>query len=424
MRRFWRSWRKEVPDTRVSPGDHDASEIATMLRELGIALVEVDQPTNQVTERLQRIAGQYTTERVRIVVLPTALVLQIGNVAYEVERTTRATTQLNLAARIDDIAELAEVGAITPADAIAAVTAARTMPPRFRPWLTLVGYVITAVGFGMIINPTWAALPGYVFLAVIVGGIVELVRPFPSLTPVVPTLSAMIVTMLAAGFVADTANDGLLRVISPALVALLPGLSLTIAAMELATGSIIAGTSRLASGLTQLMLLVFGVALGLHIAGAIAPHQPSAQMGTWALYAAIPVIGVGLYWYLSAPRGSLFWLTGAVGVALIGQQIGGLFLDSAHSGAVGAFLSVPFAMLAGRVRTAPPSIVMLLVAFWTLVPGALSFETLGEAAAGGIDEVKTLGVTIGAIISIALGTLLGWSVFRTIAARPAAQRPE
>ena len=95
-------------------------------------------------------------------------------------------------------------------------------------------------------------------------------------------------------------------------------------------------------------------------------------MGTWALYVAIVVIGIGLYIYLSAPRGSLVWLIAAVGVALIGQKAGGAFMSPAHSGAVGAFLMVPFAMLASRLKTAPPAIVMMLAAFWALVPGALS----------------------------------------------------
>ena len=61
-----------------------------------------------------------------------------------------------------------------------------------------------------------------------VGGIVQLNRPFPSLTPVLPTLAATAVTILANSFVDAIAHDGLLRVITPALVATLPGMSLTL----------------------------------------------------------------------------------------------------------------------------------------------------------------------------------------------------
>lgn len=415
-RRFLESIRKEIPEA-VEGQDHDDAEVAAMLRELGIALIECEQPAQLVRGRLLMIAKQYTHETVRVVVPPTALVVQVGNIAYEVETVVNPTTQLNLAGRIDAIAELAEVGAITPADAAREAAVARTMKPRFGPVTTVIGYVITTLGFGMVINPTWASLWGYVFLGAVVGVIVIMGRPFPTLNATLPTLAAMVVTMLATWFVADAANDGLLRVISPPLVAILPGLALTIASMELASAQIISGASRLIYGVTQLMLLVFGVGLGIHVAGRVAPQPPSPQMGGWSLYVAVVVIAIGLYIYLSAPKGSLLWLMLAVGVALVGQKVGGLFLSPTHSGAVGAFLVVPFAMLGARIKTSPPAIVMMLAAFWALVPGALSFQELGQAVAGGGNDIATLGVTVAAIFSIALGTLIGWSVLETIRTR-------
>jgi uncharacterized membrane protein YjjB (DUF3815 family) len=291
------------------------------------------------------------------------------------------------------------------------------MKPRFGPVTTVVGYVITTLGFGMVINPTWASLWGYVFLGAVVGIIVMLGRPFPTLGAVLPTVAAMVVTVLATWFVADAANDGLLRVISPPLVAILPGLSLTIAAMELASAQVMSGASRLIYGVAQLMLLVFGVGLGIHLAGRVPPQPASPQMGSWAFYVAVVVIAIGLYIYLSAPRGSLLWLALAVAVALIGQQVGGLFMSPTHAGALGAFLVVPFATVAARIKTSPPAIVMMLAAFWALVPGALSFESLGEAVQGTGNDVRTLGTTVAAIFSIALGTLVGWSVVETIRTR-------
>jgi uncharacterized membrane protein YjjB (DUF3815 family) len=78
---------------------------------------------------------------------------------------------------------------------------------------------------------------------------------------------------------------------------------------------------------------------------------------------------------------------------------------------------VPFSMLASRIKTSPPAIVMMLAAFWALVPGALSFESVSQAATGGDVGVANLGVTGAAILSIALGTTVGWSIFHTIDGR-------
>lgn len=386
-----------------------------MLREIGIALVEVAQPTPIVENRLQRIAARYTTESVRVVVLPTTLLIQIGDNALEIDGSTRSSLQLDAAGRIDDIASLAEAGAVSPTEAVAAVSAARTMAPRYGKWAMILGYAVTTVGFGIMINPTWASLPGYFFLGLVVGTIVMFATP--ALTPILPTLCAMVVTLLATWFVADTANDGLLRVISPALVATLPGMALTTGATELASSQIISGSSRLVYGISQLALLVFGVVMGTMIAGDLGPQDPSAQMGAWSLYVSIVVVGVGLSIYLSAPPGSLFWLMGAIAAAVLGQKFAEMFLSDPHAGFVGAILSVLFAMLAARIKTSPPGVVMLLAAFWSLVPGALSFMSVSQAATGGNADVSSMSTSAAAILSIALGTLVGWSIFSALDSR-------
>lgn len=167
-------------------------------------------------------------------------------------------------------------------------------------------------------------------------------------------------------------------------------------------------------GVVQLMLIVFGVSLGLHLFPGGHPHAVSAPVGSWAANVAILVIAVGLYVHLSAPRGSLAWLIAAVGLALVGQRVGGLFLSTTHAGAVGAFLVVPFAAAAARVKTAPPALVMMLAAFWALAPSAVSFESLGDAVTLGSNALPIVSGSIAAIFSIALGTLTGWSVFNPV----------
>ena len=79
--------------------------------------------------------------------------------------------------------------------------------------------------------------------------------------------------------------------------------------------------------MAQLALLVFGVALGVQIAGEVYPQSPSAQMGAWSLYVAIVVVAIGLNIYLSAPRRSLPWIIAAIAVALVGQSLAGTVMS-------------------------------------------------------------------------------------------------
>ena len=411
-------FRKPVPVALAPPDHYPPAEVAAMLREIGIALVEVSEPVQMIEYRLRDIAARYTTEPVQVAVLPTMLFIQIGDTANGMDASAQPTGQFDTAGRIDEIAELAAAGAITPADAVAAVRAARNAPPRFGLVPTTLGYALTTVGFGMVVAPSWDTVAPHLFLGLVVGLIVGISRRLPSLVPIVPTLSAVVVTLLATWLVADIADDGLLRVISPALIATLPGMALVVGAIELAGGRIVSGSSRTVYAVAQLGLLLFGVVLGVRIAGRV-PEQGSPElMGPWSLYVSMVVIAVGLYFYLSAPRGSLIWLLLTIAVAMGMQSLAGLVLTSAHSGFVAAAVAIPFAMLASRVKTAPPAAVLNLAAFWSLVPGQLTFMSVSRSAAGDYLGIAGFGVAAAAIISIALGTLVGWSLVRTIGSQP------
>ena len=408
---------KSVPPPIAPPDHYRPDDVAAMLREIGAALVECSQPIQLVEQRLLDIAARYTTEPVQVAVLPTMLFIQIGTATHQMESSVQISGLFDMAARIDDIAAQAAAGAISPQDAVAAVHAARTAPPRFGVLPTILGYALTTVGFGMVVAPSWRAMLAHLFLGLVVGLIVQLSRPFPGLGPILPTLSAMVVTLLGTWFVARVAHDGLLRIITPPLIATLPGMALVIGSIELASGKIISGSSRVIYGIAQLGLLVYGVVIGVRIAGQVTPQDPSTPMGSWSTYAAVAVIAVGLYLYLSAPRGSLAWLALVIGVSMLAQNLAGLALSTAHSGFIGAMVAVPFAVLCARIRTAPPAGVLALAAFWSLVPGQLTFMSVSRDATGDYVGTAGLGVAAGAIVSIALGTLVGWSLLRTLSAR-------
>ena len=408
--------RKPVPPALAPPDSYDPVEVAAMLREIGVALVETSEPVQTVEQRLLNIAARYTTQPVQVGALPTMMFIQIGTDAYEMDSSVAGSGQMNMAGATEEIAELAGAGAITPKDAVAAVHAARMVPPRFGALTTTLGYALTTVGFGMVIDPSWKGLLAHLFLGLVVGLIVQTTRPFPNLAPIVPTLSALVVTLLATWFVADVADDGLLRVISPALIATLPGMALVIGSIELAGGRVVSGASRTVYGMAQMGLLIYGVVLGVRIAGEVPPVAPASTMGPWSVYASIVVIAVGLYIYLSAPKGSFVWLLLTIAVATLSQTLAGQVLNTGHSGFIGAMVAIPFAVLCAQLKGAPPTSVLTLAAFWTLVPGQLTFMSIGRHAAADFANTATISVAGAAIVSIALGALVGWSLVGAVSA--------
>jgi hypothetical protein len=81
---------------------------------------------------------------------------------------------------------------------------------------------------------------------------------------------------------------------------------------------------------------------------------------------------------------------------------------------VAAIVAIPFAMLASRLRGAPPVGVLILVMFWSLIPGQLTFMSLSRKLSGDVLNTATLSVAASAIISIALGALVSWSLLRGV----------
>ena len=57
-RQAWQSLRKQTPTPLAATGAYDDAEVAAMLRSLGIAMLEVGQPTNLVMARLLTVASR------------------------------------------------------------------------------------------------------------------------------------------------------------------------------------------------------------------------------------------------------------------------------------------------------------------------------------------------------------------------------
>jgi uncharacterized membrane protein YjjP (DUF1212 family) len=94
-------------------------------------------------------------------------------------------------------------------------------------------------------------------------------------------LAASGVTLVTALLLVHVVGDEPLRIIAPPLVSFLPGLTLTIAAIELTNNQVIAGASRLVFGGAQLLLLTFGVFAATTLVGGLPTASPQPLLGQW-----------------------------------------------------------------------------------------------------------------------------------------------
>jgi uncharacterized membrane protein YjjP (DUF1212 family) len=403
-------------------------QLPAFLLEVGRALSLAGTSVSETQERLLRIAAANGARAARIIVLPTALFIALGPAD---SATIESVPQLSGALRLDQISVLyelvrnAERGELDPATGLAAVRAIRTMKPRHGRVVAVAGHTLMTVGLCLILQPTLVDVAIAGCLGAIVGTLVVLARGHHTIGLLVPVISAMVVSALTFAAVRHGLADPGLRTLIAPLVTFLPGGALTTATVELASGEMVAGASRLVFGAVQLLLLAFGIVAGADIAGvpradALSDTQPNL-LGSWTSWLGVVGFGTAVALYFSAPRRALRWLLPVLFVAWIGQLAGDWLAGPAVSGFVGALAMTPVALAFGRRPGGPPAQVTFLPAFWLLVPGAVGLigvtEAVGNPAAGAQDLLQPLA----SIVAIALGVLCGAALDTWLRTRSAAR---
>ena len=383
--------------------------LVQLLRALATALANSAESADVTTDRLRDVAAAYDAD-VDAMVMPTGVLFRIGATEVDLVTVSPRPLRLDQVAAVDDLVTVLTRAAISPAEGLRRLADILARPPRFHAWTTFGGSLLLSLGFGLLLNPDAKALPWYLALGGLVGLLRMLANRWATLSVALPVLAAFVVSALTVVLVVPVTGDDALRLLAPPLVAFLPGATLTIATIELANNQIVSGASRLVWGLSQLLLLVFGVLAGL----SVTDYQPAgpdvSQLGAWAPWVGVLVVGVGYQLYSSAPPGSLLFILVALVAAYAAQTVGALVVTAQFSGFAGGLVIAPLTRLLAWFPTAPSSTVMLLPAFWLLVPGALGLRTFSQAAVGfGADGLLTTGLSI---IAVALGVLVGSSLTR------------
>lgn len=387
-----------------------------MIGVLGRALLAGSQPTNEVAASLQSLARTYNNTELRVIVLPTLVLVEDPSaepVKTSVFDANQRPLRLDQVDAIERLMHRAAEAQLQPATVSAEVMNIINAPPRFGFWASLSGHVLLTVGFGLVLSPNLPALPIYAALGLLVGLLVLLGSRVPTLALVLPVVAAFIATVITGLIAPELASQSVLSLVSPAIASMLPGLTLTIATVELTNGQIIAGASRLLYGFASLALLAFGLYLGIVVTGISTPHTSSVdRLGAWAPWLGIVLVAVGYYLFSVAPKRSLIWILFALSVAYAGQMLGHLLIGAALSGLIGALIAVPTIYLVSHLPKAPQPAVMLTCAYWMMVPGTMGFIGLTETVAGSSGGGSALLQTVGGVFAIAIGMVIGTGISR------------
>lgn len=392
--------------------------VPDMLGSLGAALLSAQRATSSVEKQLREIGLQYGRSDLETYVLPTLVLVESGT--GEAARTSLypsgKTLRLDQAGALETLIATQVHRTAPPEQVVAEVERIRRMPARFGPWTAIAGHTVLTLGFGMVLNPTLAALPVYVLLGALVGTIVVFASRAATLALLLPILTSFAITSLAILVASPLTGEDPIRLVTPALVSFLPGYTLTLAAIELTSSQVVAGASRMVYGIAQLGLLAFGVFAAVTVFGSPTIAHPPQALGDWAPWVGLALTSLGYYLFSVAPRGALPWIFYTLVVAYAAQLVGNVVLGAELSGFLGAVVVAPAVALARRLPAAPPSAVMVTCAYWLLVPGALGFLGVAEVATGADGASDAIVSTFVSLLAIAIGMVVGAGLTRDIGA--------
>ncbi|MGE9349602.1 threonine/serine ThrE exporter family protein [Isoptericola variabilis] len=388
---------------------------------LGGALLTVGTAATDIQHTLKRVAVALGSPQTTLFVFPTLILIKMPGdteTRFDVAESAGGEVRFDRAAQVYAVVDDAVAGRIDASEGVQRLQQVRDAHPRFPRWVRTAGHGLAAAGLGLVLlggNPV-SLLYAFV-LGVLVGAVKLTVRPGTYAATLLPVVTAFVLALLVFGLADTAVVSEPLQVLVPPLVTLLPGAALTTGVQELAAGDMVAGSSRLVSGLAQLLFLAFGILAALaitHVPSADALASSPTTLGAFQPWVGVLLFSLGIFLYHCGPPRSLFFLTVVLLVAYGGQVVGATVTSGVYSGFLGAAALTLCAYLVQTVKGAPPAVVCFLPAFWLLVPGATGLIGLTQTASGDAVSSTSLPTIAGSIVAIALGVLVGTALYRQI----------
>ena len=359
---------------------------------LGNAELAAGYPVNDVDASLAAVSRAYSREDINVLVLPSAVLLDDPRAARaRVISDTGVTLRLDQAAVVHRVAREARTGALDPAEGLATLEALPALKPRFPTWASILGYGLAAGGFALVFRVSLWGVAMAFLCGLFVGVLQRSTLRRPALAPLVPPLAATVCAFAVFGFGSlIDADVQPLRVVAAPLITLIPGVALTRATAELATGHTISGASRLIASIMQILVLTFGILVGATLAQ-VSPYDlgdlTEEQLPLWVAWVGVLVYAIGQAVASNEPKGAVRYVIPLLLLAYGLQSLFSWLFNVVIAAGIAASLTLLVAIAIQRWgRLNVPSFVTFQPVFWLLVPGSLGLVAVAEAVAGGGDD--------------------------------------
>lgn len=388
-------------------------ELARRLHEAGSTAPRLEDVINAVSNKLGLDTHIWSSPTAIIATVQPQHAKNDQQTITRVVRLAPGDIHLRRLWRVDDIAERVARGDMTAVEGMDALALASKPDSERRQWLeTVFGYLLASAGVAGLLKGSPADILSAATLGLLLGLLALLAMMRPRLGATFEALAAFLVALLTA-FIAHHWTPISPLVLTAGLIVLLPGLTLTTAAAEVATQHLVSGAARFAGAIAVLLKLAFGALVGTRLAAAMGWNTlPSLSyvQPAWIEVAALLTSATAFAllfrarirdWWVVFLAAAVSYLTTRTASPALGAELG-LFIAAF----IVTVLSNIYARCANR-----PGATFRLPGLILLVPGSMGFRSLTfvfeKDVFLGLDTAFSVVTLIAALVA---GLLLGNSV--------------
>ena len=370
----------------------------------GIPAHRLEEVMGKASEKLG-LQGQFFST-------PTAIFASFGRQEEQrtfLMRVTPGEVSLGKIAELDDVTTGVLRGALDPAEGSKRIDRILAEPHYYGAALTTVAFSLASAAASRFLGGGLKEIAASALIGLAIGLLSLFVGKHQSFGKVFEFVAAGAASALAGSLTFVIGAYAVSNVTLAGLIVLMPGLTLTIALIELSTRNLSSGTSRLSGAFVIFLSIGFGVAVGAAVASLLLgkPANVSATpLPAWTEALALVTMPIALTILLRAQwrDAMLIMIAGALavggsrlGVRLFGPEMG-VFLGALTVGVASNW----YARLLDR-----PAIITEVPGIMLLVPGSVGFRGLAalmdEKIVSGVDTSFKMILTAVALVA---GTLM------------------
>lgn len=378
---------------------------------LGRALLKLASPAHRLEAAMEVMARRLGLSA-QFFSTPTALFAALGDGDRQqtyLVRVRPGSPDLGKLSDLTSVMTALSDGRITPAVADRKIRAIDRMKPRFGGvWRLLAAWLVSFGASGLMGGGLREMVLGSM-LGLMVAVVVMIIGRAYTASQLINPVCAAVATFLAVLWCGFDPATALMPAVIGGIISLLPGMELTTATRELATGHLVSGSSRLASAALTFVLLAFGLSIGGYLGLQLVDADPlwypdSRHYGVLPI--AVTVAAVGFLMLYRAHWRDWLWIMLACVLAYSGAELGRWI----HGAYLAPFIGGLIVGMAGNLyarRTWRPASVINLPALVLLVPGSIGLRSLATLLGADIVAgVETAFLAIMTAVALTTGMIL------------------